>query len=130
MPADGLNRRRFVVGGAALGLLAAGAVPGDGGRPRVLEPSPPFDPVVDSLVVLGTAYRAAHPEEADIITLRALVPQLAEASTRQGLAARLGRLEVVAAAQVDRGEFATVLGWVLAPVEARAAALCAVLPDR
>jgi hypothetical protein len=122
-----VDRRTFLgllarAGGGCAALAAAGAVglrtiSAAGAVRDVANP-----PANDGIVALGRAYLRAHPDEADLATLKRAVPGLAgDGSVRE----RLPDLAGVVADDFAAGRVVTVDGWQLAASEARAAAAVA-----
>jgi hypothetical protein len=118
-----LDRRTF------LALLAAGTtslvalpfVGSTGGTPAAAA-APGSSPAADGVVRLGRAYLRDHPTEADVATLRSLVPGLDAARPVRP------QLPALVPASVDdfaAGRITYVDGWHLAVTEARASAAVA-----
>jgi len=82
----------------------------------------------DPLAALGRAFLADHPDERDLDRLRRLVPQARLARTRADVRAVLPRIAAEAEQDFDTHDVSTVGAWRLARIEARAAAMVALLP--
>jgi hypothetical protein len=123
---SGMGRREFV------GLLAASGAAVVVGAREVLHGRASAAPAVagvptrsrapDGVVVLGKAYLAAHPHEANRRFLLAHLPGI---DAQQPVRGQLRSLLPTAARDFGAGRVVTVQGWQLSRTEARAAAAVA-----
>lgn len=133
------TRREAVIGGAATVAVAAAAVvvsragdEGDDAAPSSTAASvpatpvptapPPTRPPVESVALLGEAYLAAYPDDADPVGLSTAVPEI----TGTTAAARLSALPALTdriRQEFTAGTTIVLDGWVLARCEGQAAAL-------